>query len=185
MQLKEELIMIKKGNQSVQEYLHTVKALADEISLIDHPISEDDLTLYILNGLGSDFREIATPICAREKPLTFEELHDLLVGHNAYLRRLDATTQQLVASANYYNRRFGSSSDNHNSKGFSKNGSGHDNGSSKPDSNLGSYRQSGGSKDYKKNYKSNGQCRYTPKCQICDALGQIWVCSRVGPFSCT
>ena len=38
MQLKEELTMIKKGNQTVQEYLHTVKALADEISLIDHPL---------------------------------------------------------------------------------------------------------------------------------------------------
>ena len=45
MQLKEELTMIKKGNQIVQEYLHIVKALADEISLIDHPIADDDLTL--------------------------------------------------------------------------------------------------------------------------------------------
>ena len=77
--------MIKKGNQTVQEYLHTVKALADEISLIDHPIADDDLTLNILNGLGSDFQEIAAPIRAREKPLTFEELHDLLIGHDAYL----------------------------------------------------------------------------------------------------
>ena len=85
MQLKEELTMIKKGNQTVQEYLHTVKALADEISLIDHPIADDDLTLNILNGLGSDFQEIAALIRAREKPLTFEELHDLLIGHDAYL----------------------------------------------------------------------------------------------------
>jgi hypothetical protein len=45
MQLKEELTMIKKGNQSIQTYLHSVKSLADEISLIDHPISENDLTL--------------------------------------------------------------------------------------------------------------------------------------------
>ena len=45
MQLKEELTMIKKENQTVQEYLHIVKALADEISLIDHPIADDDLTL--------------------------------------------------------------------------------------------------------------------------------------------
>ena len=92
MQLKKELTMIKKGNQTVQEYLHTVKALADEISLINHPIVDDDLTLYILNGLGSDFREIVAPIRAREKPLAFEELHDLLIGHDAYLRRLETTT---------------------------------------------------------------------------------------------
>ena len=54
--------MIQKGNQTVQEYLHTVKALANENSLIDHPIADDDLTVFILNGLDSDFREIAAPI---------------------------------------------------------------------------------------------------------------------------
>lgn len=94
--------MIKKGNETVQEYMHTVKALADEISLIDHPIADDDLTLYILNRLGSDFRKIAAPIPARERSLTFEELHNLLVGHDAYLCRLEASTQQLVVSATYF-----------------------------------------------------------------------------------
>ena len=69
-----------------------MKSLADEITIIDHPISDDDLTLYVLNGLGSDFREIAGPIYARELSLTFEVLHDLLVGHEAYLRRLEAAT---------------------------------------------------------------------------------------------
>jgi hypothetical protein len=58
-------------------------------------IKYDNLTFYILNGLGSDFREIATPL------LTFDELHDILEGHDSYLRRLESSTQQLVASANY------------------------------------------------------------------------------------
>ncbi|KAL6328711.1 hypothetical protein AAG906_003397 [Vitis piasezkii] len=49
-------------------------------------------------------------IAYHEKPLAFEELHDLLIGHDAYLRRLETTTQQLVASANYSNRRPASSS---------------------------------------------------------------------------
>ena len=44
MQLKEELTLIQRGNQPISEYLHTVKSLADEIALIDHPISDDDLT---------------------------------------------------------------------------------------------------------------------------------------------
>ena len=78
-----------------------MKALADEIAIIDHPISDDDLTLYVLNGLGPDFREITAPIRARESSLAFEELHDLLVGHDAYLRRLEAAAQQLVVSANF------------------------------------------------------------------------------------
>ncbi|KAF5471721.1 hypothetical protein F2P56_008494 [Juglans regia] len=86
MQLKEEIALIQHGNQSITEYLHAIKALADEIAIID------ELTLYVLHGLGFDFLEIAAPIRSRENPLAFEELHDLLVGHHNYMRRLDATT---------------------------------------------------------------------------------------------
>jgi hypothetical protein len=54
-----------------------------------------------LNGLGSEFWEIVAPIRARESALTFEELHDLPLGHEAYLRHIETTTQHLEASANY------------------------------------------------------------------------------------
>jgi len=96
MQLKEELTLIQRGHRSITDYLHAVKKLADEIAIIDHPISDDDLTLYVLNGLGPDFQEIAGPIRARESSLNFEELHDLLVGHEAYLRRLETATQTVI-----------------------------------------------------------------------------------------
>jgi len=62
MQLKEELTLIQRGNQLIFDYLHDVKALADEIAIIDRPILDDDLTLYALNGLGTDFWEIIVPI---------------------------------------------------------------------------------------------------------------------------
>ena len=159
MQLKEEITLIKKGNRSIPEYLHAVKALADEIALIDHPISDDDLTLYILNGLGSDFREIAAPIRARERSLTFEELHDLLVGHDNYLRRLESATQQLVVSANYTNRK--------NSPGYSSQKN-----HSKP---SGFSRNQGQNKDSRPQNKSlgrpnNTKKRYQPKCQFVTRL---------------
>ncbi|XP_042958154.1 uncharacterized protein LOC122293729 [Carya illinoinensis] len=91
-QLNEELTLIQRGNLSIPDYLHAVKALADEITIIDHLISDDDLTFYVLNGLGPDFREIAAPIRVRETSLVFEEVHDLLVGHESYLRHLEAAT---------------------------------------------------------------------------------------------
>ena len=91
MQLKEDLTLMQRGNRSITEYLHSVKTIADELALIDAPLSQDDITLYVLHGLGSDFRDIVAPIRARESSLSFEELHDLLLGHEAYLRRLDST----------------------------------------------------------------------------------------------
>jgi len=83
MQLKEELTLIQWGNKIITDYLHTVKMLANKIFIIDQPLSDDDLTLHIFHGLGADFREIVAPIRARENSLTFEELHDLLIGHES------------------------------------------------------------------------------------------------------
>lgn len=98
MQLKEELTMSQRGNRSVIKY--TIKVLADEIALIDSPISTDDLTLYILNGLGPEYRKVIASIRFRETPLSFEDLHDMLVGHENYLWRLDSATQSLIAKEN-------------------------------------------------------------------------------------
>ncbi|KAL6314355.1 hypothetical protein AAG906_021065 [Vitis piasezkii] len=94
MQLKEDLTLSTCGTRTVIEFLHGIKVIADELAIIDHPISDDDLTLYILNGLGPEFREIATPIRARETSLKFEKIHDLLVGHESYLRWLENQRQQ-------------------------------------------------------------------------------------------
>jgi hypothetical protein len=174
MQLKEDLTLIQKGNRSIQEYLHAVKALADEIALIDHPISDDDLTLYILHGLGSNFREIAAPIRAREKSLNFKELHDLLVSHDSYLRRLESATHQLIASANYTNRKnsFGNS--------FQKN--------KKPSDfsrNQGPHRENRyNNKPFSR--PNATQKRYQPKCQFCDQIGHTAkTCPRLNSHAVT
>ena len=81
MQLKEDLTLSNRGSRPVTEFLQGIKVIADKLTIIDHPVSDDDLTLYILNGLGIEFREIAAPIRTRETSLKFEELHDLLGSH--------------------------------------------------------------------------------------------------------
>lgn len=167
MQLKEELTLIQCENRPILEYLHEVKGLADEITLIDHPISDDDLTLYVLNGLGPDFCEIAAPIRAREKSLAFEELHDLLVGHESYLRRMEAATQQLVVAANFTSRHSGFFA-TQQPKGTNK--------SNGPSRSQGQNRSSIGPFWDQKRSNNLGrpnfnQRRFQPKCQYCDQLG--------------
>ena len=162
--------MIQRGNRSITEYLHAVKTLADEIATIDNSISDDDLTLYVLNGLGSEFREIVAPIRARESPLTFEELHDLLVGHEAYLRRLETTTQHLVASANYTKTKSSNyrgsqqwfNRSNDTSRGYH---------GSNPGRNFGGHQRDG--RRFNSGRSNNFNRRYQPKCQICDQVGHV------------
>ncbi|KAF8393130.1 hypothetical protein HHK36_021371 [Tetracentron sinense] len=149
MQLKEDLTLNNRGNRTVTEFLQAIKLIADELSIIDHPVSDDDLTLYILNGLGPEYREIAAPIRARENSLKFEELHDLLVGHESYLRRLDQhATHSLVATANFSQRKGGSSGST----------------AQRPFSNK-------GRDNAKRSNNGSGFRKYKPKCQLCDQLG--------------
>jgi hypothetical protein len=102
MQLKEDLTLSTRGNRTVTEFLQAIKMLADELAIIDHPVSDDDLTLYILNGLGPEFREIAEPIRAHDTSLKFKDLHDLLVGHESYLRQLETQSAvNFIPTANY------------------------------------------------------------------------------------
>ena len=170
MQLKEEITLIQRGNRSITEYLHAVKTLADEIATIDNSISDDDLTLYVLNGLGSEFQEIVAPIRARESPLTFEELHDLLVGHEAYLRRLETATQHLVASANYTKTKSSNyrgsqqwfNRSNDTSRGYHGSNTGRNFGGPQRD---GRRFNSGRSNNFNRGYQ--------PKCQICYQVGHV------------
>jgi len=55
--------------------------------------------------LGIEFREIAAPIRAHETSLKFEEIHDLFVSHENYLRRLEQqSANSFVPTVNYSNR---------------------------------------------------------------------------------
>ncbi|GFP95056.1 hypothetical protein PHJA_001650000, partial [Phtheirospermum japonicum] len=56
--LKSELYRIQIKDRPITEFLHHVKAMADELSLIDEPVKQDDLTLFVINGLGPEYASI-------------------------------------------------------------------------------------------------------------------------------
>lgn len=64
MQLKKDLTLSTHGSCSITEFLYVVKIIADELAIINHLVSEDDLTLYILNGLDPKYQDIVAPIRA-------------------------------------------------------------------------------------------------------------------------
>lgn len=102
MQLKETLTLSTRGNRLITEFLHVVKIIVDELAIIDHPVLDDDLTLYILNGFGPEYRNITAPIRTHDTSLSFEDLHDLLVGHEIYIHRMKTQfASPLIAITNY------------------------------------------------------------------------------------
>ncbi|GKU86988.1 hypothetical protein SLEP1_g1451 [Rubroshorea leprosula] len=85
--LKERLQNTRREGRTISEFLHQLKMLADELAAIDKPLTNDDLTVHVLNGIGPEFREIFASIRAGDEPLSFEELHDRLVTHEESMHR--------------------------------------------------------------------------------------------------
>ncbi|KAL3510911.1 hypothetical protein ACH5RR_030312 [Cinchona calisaya] len=86
MHLKEKL-SVNLGSKPFAEYLQSIKTIADELALIDSPLSDDDITIHVLNGVGLEFQKITATIREHESPISFEALHDKLTDYATFLQR--------------------------------------------------------------------------------------------------
>lgn len=57
LRLRERLIR-SQGSSSIVKILTDVKAASNELALTVNPACDDDLTLYVINGLSNDFKDI-------------------------------------------------------------------------------------------------------------------------------
>ncbi|XP_019417294.1 PREDICTED: uncharacterized protein LOC109328330 [Lupinus angustifolius] len=87
MALKQKITTFTKGTQSMAAYPQGVKAIADEIAIIDNPLDSTDLVIRTLNGLSTDYKEISAALCSRETPITYAELHEKLMDFETLLSR--------------------------------------------------------------------------------------------------
>lgn len=89
MTLKAELGSAQIKDTSITDFLHTLKSKADELALIDTPMSDDDFTICVINGLGPKYRDIVASIRAQPNSISFSNLLDMLVAQERYLDRLE------------------------------------------------------------------------------------------------
>ncbi|KAK0603490.1 hypothetical protein LWI29_005537 [Acer saccharum] len=101
MHLKSVLTNIAKRTQSITEYLQNAKSIADELAVLDAPKNPEDLTVKILNGLGDEFKDIASVVRARDSAISFEELHEKLLNSEALLKQESTRTERLPITTNY------------------------------------------------------------------------------------
>ena len=97
--LRDKLIKTRKDNSSIDVYMQAIKRISDDLALIGHPLNDDELIIHVLNGLGSEFKELCVAIRARDSPISFEELHDKLLDQKTSLK-CDEPSIQITAQFN-------------------------------------------------------------------------------------
>ena len=91
LQLRLSLQTLKKGNSSIEDYVLKMKSLATSLIVAGQQISDDELILYILGGLGLEFEFVIVNLTLRES-VTLQEVQYMLQTHEMRLESLNTTT---------------------------------------------------------------------------------------------
>ncbi|XP_019228141.1 PREDICTED: uncharacterized protein DDB_G0289917-like [Nicotiana attenuata] len=80
--------------------------MAEELSTASAPVTNSELIVKILSGLGPEFREISAAIRARDSTITYEELYEKLLDHELFLRHEESkkAPRQITVAAATFNK---------------------------------------------------------------------------------
>ena len=67
--------MLKKGSLTIHDYFLKIRGIADTLSSIGQSISDDELLLYVLGGLGSEYDPMVVKISPQGKILLVFKKH--------------------------------------------------------------------------------------------------------------
>ncbi|XP_037495787.1 uncharacterized protein LOC119370876 [Jatropha curcas] len=98
--LKDKLANFKRESRSIFEYLQMVNAISEDLALSRNPISDVDLVVRVLNGVGPEYCDIAAIVRAHDTIISFEELQDKLQAHELYLKTVDPSFDSSPITAN-------------------------------------------------------------------------------------
>ncbi|GAV89277.1 UBN2_3 domain-containing protein, partial [Cephalotus follicularis] len=98
MQLHLDLHNVSKGADSMAVYLQKVKSISDALALASTPVSDEDFIIYILGGLGDEYRAFVSSISTQSTLITLADLHGLLLTEE--IRAQSALMHLSNASAN-------------------------------------------------------------------------------------
>ncbi|CAI0388627.1 unnamed protein product [Linum tenue] len=78
-----ELCDLGRDSDNATVYLRRARALADRLAAVGLPVSDEKLVRRILRGLGPRYRPFVRSVLSRPFPVTYEELHGLILELDA------------------------------------------------------------------------------------------------------
>jgi gag-polypeptide of LTR copia-type len=83
--LKLQLQTSKKGGVTCAQFIQHIQSIADQLRSIGTNVSDHDLVLYTLQGLGSEYESFVTALSMRSTYPSMIEFSALLLAHEARL----------------------------------------------------------------------------------------------------
>ncbi|CAI9782539.1 unnamed protein product [Fraxinus pennsylvanica] len=90
-----ELQRTKKGSMIVDQYLNTVKQLADNLEIAGKTVLHGDFVTQVLAGLDKDYTPIVVQINSRES-ISWHQLQSVLMIYESRIEYLNAVKNNLA-----------------------------------------------------------------------------------------
>ncbi|KAL5805601.1 hypothetical protein ACOSQ4_028334 [Xanthoceras sorbifolium] len=108
MQLRSQLHHTKKGSMTVSEYILKIRSIADCLVAAGQQVSDRDLLMNILEGLGSEFDAVVVNITSLQSSISVREAQFLLMSYEVRMNQQASSASLAIscASANYSQSNF-------------------------------------------------------------------------------
>nr|XP_009772145.1 PREDICTED: uncharacterized protein LOC104222599 [Nicotiana sylvestris] len=148
---RDQLGRITKYTTPITEYLQCIRSLSDELATADAPVTNSELIVKILSGLGPEFRVISAAIRARDTIVTYEELYEKILDHELFLRHEEAkkTPGPITVAVATHNK---SNNNTNNSQ---------------------SWRQNARPNNTSQYHPPNNNTTIVIRCQLCNKFGHV------------
>jgi hypothetical protein len=98
------LATMKKGNDSIIEYVSKARTLADEMAIAGKKIDDEELISYILAGLDYEYNSVVSALVTRPDAISIGEVYSQLLSYEQCVERQAQIEQGYQASANAASR---------------------------------------------------------------------------------
>ncbi|KAJ4769263.1 hypothetical protein LUZ62_053520 [Rhynchospora pubera] len=167
--LKLQLQTLKKAGSTCSQFIQQLQAIADRLRSIGSVVTDQELILHALQGLGSEYEAFVTAISLREHSPSWFEFNNLLLTHESRiltnLKSNTTSTAHLTTDSQSQNNNNPSSQNVfYTSRGRSNRGRGYNT------RGRGAQRGRGRGRQISSNAENN-QDTSNSKCQICQKWG--------------
>lgn len=101
-QMKSELQNLKKGSNTISQYLQRIKDARDHLSAADASFEDNDIVILALNGLPPEYNTFRCMVRGRESPLTLKEFRSQLLAEEAILEHTHSSPSFVPAMMAQY-----------------------------------------------------------------------------------
>ena len=88
----------KKGSMTIEDYFLKMKSLSHELMVAGQPVSEDELVLHVLGGLGPEYEYVVATLTSKDS-VSITEAQFLLQTHESRLENFHSIQMTDVSSA--------------------------------------------------------------------------------------